>query len=128
MLWGRREMFEVTRYAAWLGKDLLDWAGVHTGRSAAAETMAAVVAAAAAEAAAEAVVAAEVVAVGVAVVEAAAVAAAAWVDWESIAAWPRAAGNSWRRGRWRRRRRETRRQARLLRANGIAIMNAQDAA
>jgi hypothetical protein len=67
-----------------LGKDLLDWAGVHTGRSAAAETMAAVVVAAAAEAAAVAaagVVAVEVVAVAVAeAAVAAAVAAAAELD------------------------------------------------
>jgi hypothetical protein len=59
-----------------LGKDLLDWAGVHTGRSAAAETMAAVVAAAAEAAAAEVVAAGVVVAVEVEVVEPAAAAAA----------------------------------------------------
>jgi len=109
MLWGRREMFEGYAVCSWgLAKHLLDWAGVHTGRSAAAETMAAAVAAAE-------VVAAEAVAAEAAVVEVAAVAvvavaaeaeldqsasavgaevAAAWSGWEPIAVWAWVVGNS----------------------------------
>ena len=106
MLWGRREMFRGYAVCSLgLAKHLLDWAGVHTGRSAAAETMAAAVAAAAAaEVVAEAVAAVEAAAVAVVAVAAAelgqsasvaaAEAAAAWAGLESIAAWPRAVGNS----------------------------------
>lgn len=65
MLWGKKEMFTVTQHAGLvLAGHLLDWAGVHTGHSEAAATMAAV--GAAAEAAVVAVVAAEAVVVVVA--------------------------------------------------------------
>lgn len=116
MLWGRREMFEVTQHAAlaWQ-RHLLDWAGVHTGRSEAAETKAAAAAAGAAAGVAVAVV-----------VAGSAARAAAPGRWESaagvapagsgsIAAWRRAAGSSccsWRRrARWRRRGRRRRGRA-----------------
>lgn len=90
MLWGKKEMFTVTQHAGLvLAGHLLDWAGVHTGRSEAAATMAAVEAAA--EAAVVAVVAAEAVVVVAEVVAVAQVAVPEKL--ESAAAVVQAAGS-----------------------------------
>lgn len=90
MLWGKKEMFTVTQHAGLvLAGHLLDWAGVHTGHSEAAATMAAVEAAA--EAAVVAVVAAEAVVVVAEVVAVAQVAVPEKL--ESAAAVVQAAGS-----------------------------------